>query len=487
MAGNSNLNSANKNKKDEFYTQLVDIELELKHYRKHFAGKTVFCNCDDPYESNFFKYFAMNFNFLGLKKLVATCFKGSPIIYEQLNFFGENIMMEQACLEKKPYKIEITEVTDADGDGAVTLADVEYLLQNANNSLTLLQGDGDFRSPECVEILKEADIVVTNPPFSLFREFMAQLIEYNKRFIIIGNVNAITYKEIFPLIKDNKLWMGYSIHSGDREFRVPDDYPLEAAGCRVDENGCKYIRVKGVRWFTNLDYVERHKNIELYKKYTPEEYPKYDNYDAINVDKVAEIPMDYFECMGVPITFLDKYNPEQFEIINANDIRTDTVLIRPKTHGLIKDKEATVSVCSQNVNVERERERERERETEIPHNLRSHCYQTQTITNRTCLPVGIPASMVNENTPVSSSVARLMSNLLEATGLSADEIVYFSGVMGVPITFLDKYNPDQFEIIGCTESEGKGFSNGLWDEDSKVAQPLVSGERKYKRMFIKRK
>ena len=318
MAKNTDLNKANKAKKDEFYTQLSDISSELKHYRKHFQGKTVFCNCDDPYESNFFKYFAANFNFLGLKKLIATCYAGSPVVYEQLNLFGENVEMAQAALEKKPYKIEITEVTDLDGDGAVTLLDVEYLLRSSKNALTLLEGNGDFRSEECVELLKEADIVVTNPPFSLFREYMAQLVEYNKQFLIIGNVNALTYKEVFPLIKDNKMWMGYSIHSGDREFRVPDDYPLEAAGCRVDENGKKYIRVKGVRWFTNMDYAKRHTDLELWKKYTPEEYPKYANYDAIEVSSTANIPEDYYGEMGVPITFLDKYNPDQFEIIGSS-------------------------------------------------------------------------------------------------------------------------------------------------------------------------
>ena len=225
--------------------------------------------------------------------------------------------------KRHPYKIEITEVIDSNGDGAVDLTDVEYLLRNKKNALTLLTGDGDFRSDECVEILKEADIVVTNPPFSLFREFVAQLVEYGKQFLIIGNVNAITYKEIFPLIKDNKLWMGYSIHSGDREFRVPDDYPLMAAGYRIDDDGRKYIRVKGVRWFTNLDYTERHTDLELWKSYSPDIYPQFDNYDAINVDATADIPEDYYGVMGVPITFLDKYNPDQFEIIGliAGNIR----------------------------------------------------------------------------------------------------------------------------------------------------------------------
>ena len=317
MAGNSDLKKANKNKKDEFYTQLPDIELEMKHYRKHFKDKVVFCNCDDPYESNFFKYFAMNFNFLGLKKLVATCYSGSPIVgeqFEQLSLF--NILPSEANTPKRfPYKIEITEVVDINGDGAVDLTDVEYLLRNKKNSLSLLEGDGDFRSQECIELLKQADIIVTNPPFSLFREFVAQLVKYEKQFIIIGNVNAITYKEIFALIKENKLWMGYSIHSGDREFRVPDDYPLTASGYRIDEQGRKYIRVKGVRWFTNMDYIERHTDLDLWKKYTPEEYPNYKNYDAINIDITANVPEDYYGVMGVPITFLDKYNPDQFEIV----------------------------------------------------------------------------------------------------------------------------------------------------------------------------
>lgn len=316
MTGNSSLNKANKAKKDEFYTQLADIEAELKHYRKHFKGKVVLCNCDDPFESNFFKYFAMNFNFLGLKKLIATCYQGSPIIGEQFGQLSLFDITEQEALPRRyPYKIEITDVADTNGDGAVDLTDVEYLLRNTKNALALLNGSGDFRSEECVEILKQADIVVTNPPFSLFREYVAQLIEYDKQFLIIGNVNAITYKEIFPLIKDNKLWMGYSIHSGDREFRVPDDYPLQAAGYRIDEQGRKYIRVKGVRWYTNMDYVERHTDLELWKTYSPESYPTYDNYDAINIDITAEIPENYFGVMGVPITFLDKYNPDQFEIL----------------------------------------------------------------------------------------------------------------------------------------------------------------------------
>ena len=323
MAGNTDLHHANQAKKDEFYTQLVDIEAELKHYRKHFIGKTVFCNCDDPYESHFFKYFAMNFNFLGLKKLIATCYDPSPVAGDELPLFGQ--------VEKKAFKIEITEVSDVNGDGAIDLADVALLIQNRKNTLSFLNGNGDFRSEECVELLKESDIVVTNPPFSLFREYMAQLIQYEKKFLIIGNINVVTYKEVFPLIKENRMWLGASIHSGDREFAVPKSYPLNAAGCREDADGNRFIRVKGVRWFTNLDYPQRHEELVLYKRYTPEEYPRYDNYDAINIDKTTDIPYDYDGVMGVPITFLDKYNPDQFEILGITQRNDDPYKIKKYT------------------------------------------------------------------------------------------------------------------------------------------------------------
>ena len=310
----ADLAAAQKAKKDEFYTQLDDIAKELKYYKPYFKDKVVFCNCDDPYESNFFKYFALNFNALGLKKLIATCYNGSPVSGDELLIdFGDTVDDPK----KIAYKVEITEVADYNGDGAINLADVKYLMQNDKNVLSLLKENGDFRSKECIELLKEADIVVTNPPFSFFREFLALLVQYNKQFLIIGNVNAITYKETFALIKENKIWMGVSIHSGDREFRVPDSYPMKAAGQRIDERGVKYIRVKGVRWFTNMDYPQRHEDLILYKKYSPEEYPKYDNFDAINIDITNNIPCDYDGIMGVPITFLDKYNPDQFEIVAA--------------------------------------------------------------------------------------------------------------------------------------------------------------------------
>lgn len=325
MARNADLGAAKTAKKDEFYTQLTDIEKEMRYYRRHFQGKVVFCNCDDPFESNFFKYFVLNFNRLGLKKLIATCYYSSPIAGQQLHYdFDANGQMtfsfednaeESGNRGKRPYMAVVTQVYDTTGDGGVDMLDVAELFKSGKNELVELEGDGDFRSRECLELLDESDIVVTNPPFSLFREYVAVLVEHQKHFIIIGNVNAITYKEIFPLIMENKLWFGASIHSGDRKFYVPDDYPLNAAGCGVDEDGKRYIRVKGVRWYTNLDLKQRHEEMILVKRYNPEEYPMYVNYDAIEVAKTSDIPCDYAGLMGVPITFLDKYSPEQFEIL----------------------------------------------------------------------------------------------------------------------------------------------------------------------------
>ena len=291
-AQNKDLHSAKNNKKDEFYTQLSDIEKELKYYKNHFKDKVVYCNCDDPRISNFFVYFSLNFERLGLKKLIATCYKN-----QERDLFSTNNSEQAIYLEY-----------NGDKNG-------NFVPDPEEIGIKPLKGDGDFRSKESIDLLTQADIVVTNPPFSLFREYVAQLIEYDKKFLIIGNVNSITYKEIFKLIKENKLWLGASIHSGDREFGVPNDYPLNAAGSRIDENGNKFIRVKGVRWFTNMDYKERHEDIILYKNYNEEEYPTYENFNAINVNKTKEIPVDYNGFIGVPITFLDKYNPDQFEII----------------------------------------------------------------------------------------------------------------------------------------------------------------------------
>ena len=290
------LSKARKQKKDEFYTQLSDIENELRHYKEHFRGKTVLCNCDDPRVSNFFHYFAFQFEALGLKRLITTCYKNqTPDLFSQHD-------CERA----------ISLVYDGDKNGN-RVPDPEEI------GIHELQGDGDFRSAECIELLMQADIVVTNPPFSLFREYITQLFAFQKKLLILGNVNAITYKEVFPLIQENKLWLGASIHSGDREFGVPEDYPLESTGHRIDSQGRRFIRVKGVRWFTNLDYNERHEELILYKNYNPEDNPRYDNYDAIEVGKTGDIPMDYDGLMGVPITFLDKYNPAQFEIVGCSD------------------------------------------------------------------------------------------------------------------------------------------------------------------------
>jgi len=305
---NKNLNAAKTAKKDEFYTQLSDIERELQHYWPHFRGKVVLCNCDDPYESNFFKYFALRFNQLGLKKLICTCYNGSPVQGNELLLQFDDY---QSDPKKIAYKVEITEVKDLNGDGAVDLSDVRYLLQNDRNVLSTLK-TGDFRDPECIELLKQADIVVTNPPFSLFREYIGQLMEYQKKFVIVGHQNAITYKEVFPLIKDNKVWLGYGFKGGAAHFFSPYEDIATAGDHR--EN---MIRVSGVHWFTNLDIPKRNEFIDLVCKYSPEEYPKFDNYNAINVNKTSDIPYDYEGIIGVPITFLDKYSPEQFEILGA--------------------------------------------------------------------------------------------------------------------------------------------------------------------------
>ena len=304
---NRDLSTAKNRKKDDFYTRIEDIEKEVRYYRPHFKGKVVLCNCDDPRCSNFFRYFTLNFELLGLKRVIATCYKNQS-----------TDLFSQSSAERAVYQIY-----EGDKNGNRKVDDEEIAVK-------YLKGDGDFRSPECVELLKEADIVVTNPPFSWFREFVALLVKYDKKFLIIGNVNAIKYKEIFPLVVQNKIWLGASIHSGDREFQVPDDYPLEATTCRVDENGKKYIRVKGVRWFTNLEYEERHEDIPLFRKYSPKDYPRYINYDAIEVSKTADIPCDYDGVMGVPITFMDKYNPNQFEIVGMSLDLADMNIIRER-------------------------------------------------------------------------------------------------------------------------------------------------------------
>ena len=303
------MDNAKRNKADEFYTQLNDIELELKHYKEQFKDKVVFCNCDDPYESNFFKYFAINFNHLGLKKLIATCYDNSPVAYTQMNFFGENKSV--ANKNHHPYKIEITKVEDCNNDGAFDLSDVDYLLKNKSNTMTLLKENGDFRSDECVELLKESDIVVTNPPFSLFREYVEQLQNFNKQFIIMGNTNALTYKEIFKLFKEDKIRTGYTNFNVGMYFAVPND----CAKYHKIINGIKYVRVSTSCWFTNLEVQKHNEELMSYKRYNKKEFPYFENYNAININNYKDIPYDYDGEMGVPVTFLDKYNPKQFEII----------------------------------------------------------------------------------------------------------------------------------------------------------------------------
>lgn len=288
MAKNTNLGQAKKAKKDEFYTQLTDIEKELRHYKDHFRGKTVLCNCDDPKVSNFFVYFVRNFKELGLKRLITTCYKNT-----QPDLFSQHDEEHAVWLDYQ--------------GGDDNNPDVAAIAATARP----LKGDGDFRSAECIELLKEADIVVTNPPFSLFREYVAQLVKYEKKFLIIGHQNALTYKEIFPLIKENKMWLGWGFTGGAAHFINLHYEDNAVAGNHIEG----MIRVSGVVWFTNLEHSKRHDPLDLYKKYNPEDYPKYDNYDAIEVSKTADIPVDYMDMMGVPITFMDKYCPEQFELI----------------------------------------------------------------------------------------------------------------------------------------------------------------------------
>lgn len=308
---NTTLKDARANKKDEFYTRLEDIENEMKHYRKHFKGKTILCNCDDPFESNFFKYFVLNFNRLGLKKLIATCFTGSPIAGKQLSLFD---VLEDASKEFTPYKAIVTSVYDVTGDGGIDMFDVAELFKQGENTLEELEGNGDYKSPECLELMDEADIVITNPPFSLFREYVATLIEHEKKFIIIGHQNAISYKEIFPLIMGNQMWLGYGFSGNAAFFSSPYE---DVAKASHHKEGL--IRVSGVIWFTNLDIKKRHEAMILVKRYDPSIYPLYDNYNAIEVSKTADIPCDYAGIMGVPITFLDKYSPDQFEILGITD------------------------------------------------------------------------------------------------------------------------------------------------------------------------
>ena len=308
MAKNKNLHKARTDKQNEFYTQLEDIAAELKHYKSHFKGKVVYCNCDDPRVSNFFHYFSYKFKALGLKKLVTTCFKN-----QYPEFYSRNDSEQAIKLEYNGPQ---------NGNRVPTAEEI---------GIYPLKGNGDFRSKECIDLLRQADIVCTNPPFSLFREYVAQLVEYDKKFLIIGNQHTITYTDIFPLIRDNKVWYGCNIKRGNVEFGIPDYYQIRSKTHRVDEKGNRFLKVAGIRWLTNLDHSKRHNNLILTERYTPEKYPTYDNYDAINVDKTEDIPKDYVGIMGVPISFLDKHNPDQFDII-ALTTRPDKSGLRTKKY-----------------------------------------------------------------------------------------------------------------------------------------------------------
>ena len=426
MAKNENLHKAKDAKKDEFYTQYEDIQNELNHYELHFKGKTVLCNCDDPFESNFCKFFLRNFNYLGLKRLICTSYSTSPVIGQQLPLLD---WMDEPVVRGNGYVMDIREVPMANGRG-VSDADIDALLKSKKRGVKKLKGDGDFRSGECIEYLKQADIVVTNPPFSLFREYVAQLMEYGKKFLIIGSKNAVTYKEIFPLIKEDKLWLGYGFRKDDAYFRIPIERAIGyAPGVYNPTTGLVHFR--NCTWFTNLDIQKRHEELTLFKRYygNEEEYPHYANYDAIEVSKVSNIPCDYYEEIGVPITYLDKHNPDQFEIIGASRwLGKPMSEIAPKgsyvsggvRFYLTVDKpaESGINLLDKTRQDKTRQDKTRQDKTAIPLPLRPDRHQA---------PKSIGGSMTES----------LLSGRC-------------SGIMGVPITFLDKYNPEQFEIVGIT-------------------------------------
>ena len=349
-----NLKKARKAKNDEFYTQYIDIQKEIEKYLDYnpdtFRNKIVYCNCDDPFESNFFRYFVLNFNKLGLKQLITTSYKPSPVANTQLQLFGDDKTLPKSKGRPKitANKFIINEVHDIDDDGEFNLKDVaKQLKTNKHNEWTPLDEDGDFRSDECISLLKQSDIVVTNPPFSLFREYFKQLFDYNKKFLIIGNINCLTYREIFQKIKINKAWLGNGMGRWISGFSVPESYDLYGSEARIDKDGNRIVATNNCLWLTNLDHGRRHQPLPLmtivenlkYSKHKEikgkKSYDKYDNYDAIEIPFTDAIPSDYKGVMGVPITFLDKYNPEQFEILGNSNVRGE------REHLMNKVKSAT--------------------------------------------------------------------------------------------------------------------------------------------------
>lgn len=458
MPKNDSLHNAKRAKNDEFYTQYADIEREMTAYLEYnpdvFRGKTILLPCDDPEWSNFTKYFAQNFDNFGLKKLISTSYAADskpPEITYQPTLFELNDPKFDKAKTRSRGKIFILE-KDRNKDKKINIDDLKW---------NYLEGDGDFRSEEVCRLRDEADVIITNPPFSLYREFLAWVTAEEKEFCIISNMNCITYKEVFPLIKENKIWLGESIHSGDREFRVPESYPLLAAGSRIDDKGNKYIRVKGVRWLTNLDHGRRHQPLSLmtmtdnlkyskHKEIRERGYPKYDNYNAIEVSYTDAIPSDYKAGMGVPISFLDKYCPEQFEIekFRKGDDEKDLTYT-------INDHSGT------------EREREREERFAQSHAVLQNYYQEQDVMASWASQSPSLTSSVQNNLRLSTQTAsgprqRAIDCLLQAqtdgmlaaNGSSPESLSRqkINGVMGVPISFLDKYCPEQFEIIALGNS-----------------------------------
>ena len=481
MSKNANLHEAKKKANDEWYTKKECIEAEIKYYWNHFKGKIVYCNCDDPYESEFFKYFMIRFEVLGLKGLYATCYEGSKMSQHQLQLF------EDEEYKGIPYKIEIYQEDinqlKEEHDGTLSQETIKLYIKR-HKKAKRLKGNGSFDSPECLKLLKKADIVVTNEPFSLTIPFINLLMEYNKKFLIIANKNAITYKEIFPLIKDNKLWLGYT---QPKEFMTP--------------TGEISKKLSGLtRWFTNLDIPKRHDDLILWKKYSPDEYPHYDNYDAINVDKVAEIPCDYCESWGV--------YPEEYEILDKTqweevrrEPKNDTELIyvipakntelRQALHDhsegykeKIEAELAHVIYCNGVIGVPITYvDKANSKQFEI---LEGDDYRKKTLDSisEECHPVKNQEPRTkNQEQLELHIISRFKGKQFTVVSLSER---YCNGVIGTPITFLDKWSPEQFELFGATESEGTGFSNGLWHSSSKIAQPLIRTNRKYKRLFIQK-
>nr|WP_314995487.1 adenine-specific methyltransferase EcoRI family protein [uncultured Treponema sp.] len=504
---NKNLSAAKTAKNDEFYTQYSDIQKEINAYIEYnpdvFKNKTILLPCDDPEWSNFTKFFAQNFAAFGLKKLISTSYavESKTYKYYQPSLFETESPLFDAAKTRIQGKI-FTLTADENKDGKIDINDLKW---------SYMAGDGDFRSAEVKKLRNEADIIITNPPFSLFREFLAWIVEADKKFAIIGNKNAVTYKEVFPLIKENKIWTGKTEWAGGLWFETMNINDVDKI---VDG---KNMKNSPSVWFTNLDHGRRHQPLSLmtmadnikfskHKEIRGIGYQKYDNYDAIEVPFTDAIPSDYRSNMAVPISYFDKHNPDQFEIIDANSIRTnDSVPI--KAHGLIKDKEAVITEkCEENTanyltnTIEASQLissaplRDEAEPHCTTHNLRTDCHQTQDVT----VLWESPSASSTNTVPNSSKLSVLTdtSPIIQTTdtGLQSEDMKHMlvfssntrgNGIMGVPISFLDKYCPEQFEIIGATESEGKGFSAGLWDESSRIAQPLVNGGRRYKRLFIR--